>query len=87
MDIWFPLQDKVFLTIYSVPTCDNSGELGEIFLPDSPHALLRAGKFSDVPLITGIVSHEGMLGLKGKFIFFFFFHSQFWVSNSHSATA
>jgi hypothetical protein len=34
---------------------------GEAFLPDSPHNIIKMGKFCDVPLIAGISSHEGMV--------------------------
>ncbi|PSN44746.1 hypothetical protein C0J52_10743, partial [Blattella germanica] len=57
-------EEKLLLTLYSLPTCDKTANPGEVFLPDSPYALVTKGKFHDVPFLTGIVSHEGMLMLK-----------------------
>jgi cholinesterase len=53
-------EDTLLLTPYSLPTKESINN-GEIFLPDSPHNIIKTGKFCDVPLIAGISSHEGMI--------------------------
>jgi hypothetical protein len=50
----------LLLTPYSLPTKESRNN-GEVFLPDSPHNIIKTGKFCDVPLIAGISSHEGMV--------------------------
>ncbi|XP_068084601.1 esterase B1 isoform X2 [Anabrus simplex] len=37
----------------------------DVFLPGNPVDLLREGKFTNVPFITGTTSHEGILELEG----------------------
>ena len=53
-------KDALLLTPYSLPTKESINH-GETFLPDSPHTIIKTGKFCAVPLIAGISSHEGMI--------------------------
>ncbi|XP_047108504.1 esterase FE4-like isoform X5 [Schistocerca piceifrons] len=43
---------------------NDSGSLQEVFLPDNPQNIVKSGKFCDVPYLTGITSHEGIMELK-----------------------
>ena len=40
----------------------------ETFLPDHPQKLMKAGKFTKVPLLLGGNAHEGLLSSQGKIL-------------------
>nr|AJP62543.1 carboxylesterase [Oxya chinensis] len=42
----------------------NSGSLQDVFLPDDPQNIVKSGKFCDVPYLTGVTSHEGLMEIR-----------------------
>ncbi|XP_049853108.1 esterase FE4-like isoform X1 [Schistocerca gregaria] len=42
----------------------DSGSLQDVFLPDNPQNIVKSGKFCDVPYLTGVTSHEGLMELR-----------------------
>jgi hypothetical protein len=59
-------QNKYKRDLYFVPSIEPT-ETKDAFLTDLPHAMLSRGEISDVPLMTGLMTHEGMLQLASKF--------------------
>ena len=56
--------------VYFRPVIEQRVEGGEeVFIEEPPINIIRAGKFNQVPFMSGTVSAEGALLFEGKFIY------------------
>lgn len=62
--LWCSQKEKKKLAVFS-PAVEPSGTIGA-FLPDDPRKMLARGDISDVPIMVGYTTHEGLLQLGGK---------------------
>jgi hypothetical protein len=61
-----PLRELI--TVF-VPTLEENIADGKTFLAENPHDIIKSGKYSKVPLLTGVDSDEGLINSAGIFMF------------------